>query len=79
MSPSSFQEAPKRSGVKRSEIVFRETRPYRAGRSEGEGEGVMASAVRKRKQSGYRRKSYSIKQQEQAWDEFKSAYEKKKN
>jgi len=77
MSPSSFQELPKRSGGRRSENVFRETRPYRAGRSADE--GVMASAVRKRKQSGAKRKSYSIKQQEQAWDEFKTAYEKKKN
>ncbi len=51
-------------------------RPYRAGRTRTE--GVMASAVRKRKQSGINKKNYSPKQQEQAWDEFRSAYEKKK-
>lgn len=51
-------------------------RPYRAGMPGGE--GIMDSAVRKRKQSGNKKKNYSIKQQEQAWDDFRSAYDKKK-
>jgi len=51
-------------------------RPYRTGLMVTE--GVMDSAVRKRKQSGNKKKNYSARQQEQAWDEFKSAYEKKK-
>jgi len=51
-------------------------RPYRRGRMDSE--GVMDSAVRKRKLSGSKKRSYSARQQEQAWDEFKSAYEKKK-
>jgi hypothetical protein len=37
----------------------------------------MEAAVRRRKQVGSL-KSYSAKQQEQAWDDFRSAYEKKK-
>ena len=51
-------------------------KPYRAGKPRGE--GVMESAVRKRKLSGHKKKNYSVKQQEQAWDDFRSAYEKKK-
>jgi len=51
-------------------------RPYRTGRMVTQ--GVMDSAVRKRKQSGNKKKNYSARQQEQAWDEFKSAYDKKK-
>lgn len=51
-------------------------RPYKAG-SPG-GEGVMESAVRRRKLSGQYKKNYSMKQQETAWDDFRTAYEKKK-
>lgn len=53
-----------------------QVRPYRA--SSPGAEGVMESAVRRRKLTGHVRKNYSMKQQETAWDEFRSAYEKKK-
>lgn len=52
-------------------------RPYRAGIIPGK-DGVMDSAVGRRKQSVHHRKNYSMKQQETAWDEFRTAYEKKK-
>ncbi len=50
--------------------------PYRA--SLPPGESVTEAAVRRRKQSGAAKRRYSMNQQEQAWDEFKNAYEKKK-
>ncbi|MDF1567872.1 MAG: hypothetical protein RQ801_07395 [Spirochaetaceae bacterium] len=53
----------------------REVRPY--SRPTTSPEGVTEAAVRRRKQAGSL-KSYSAKQQEQAWDDFRSAYEKKK-
>lgn len=50
-------------------------RPYQA--SMLPGESVTEAAVRRRKQNSSVKRGYSMKQQEKAWDEFKSAYEKK--
>ena len=50
-------------------------RPYRPRRLEHG--SAMQEAVRRRKQAGASR-AYTTRQQEQAWDEFRSAYEKKK-
>jgi hypothetical protein len=64
------------SSGKASDTAASRTRPYRAGIPGGE--GMMDSAIRRRKQSNQKKRDYSMKQQEQAWDEFKSAYERKK-
>ena len=50
--------------------------PYRA--SMPVEEGVMEAAIRRRKLSGVQKRRYSVKQTDQAWDEFKMAYDKKK-
>ncbi|MCK5737225.1 MAG: hypothetical protein KAH21_12145, partial [Spirochaetaceae bacterium] len=76
LNPPTVQETSVSVGSHEPELSAASVRPYRAGRSVGK--GVMDSAVKKRKQSGGRRKNYSVKQQEDAWDDFKSAYDKKK-
>ena len=51
-------------------------KPYRS--RDPRYQSVTEEAVRRRKQSEASRLRYSARQQEQAWDEFRSAYEKKK-
>jgi len=75
LNPVVSTQNPARNSVQKPDTLHEAPRPYRAGRISGD--GVMASAVGKRKQLGNKKKNYSAKQQEKAWDEFKSAYEKK--
>ena len=73
---------PAKSKIKKDENTRRTippadiARPYRAGRFPGE--ATANTSLKKRKNPTVQKKSYSARQQQRAWDEFKSAYEKKK-
>ncbi len=76
LNPPSNNKTSRNKDTQRQVFTPESARPYRAGRTAAE--GMMDIAVKKRKQSGNKKKNYSARQQEQAWDDFKSVYDKKK-
>ena len=74
--PSARKEPGGKSGRPAVPVEVERVRPYQA--SALPGESLTDAAVRRRKQSGNHKHRYSMRQQEQAWDDFKNAYERKK-
>ena len=76
LNPPSSTKTARGDNTQREIFTPESARPYRAGRTAAA--GMKDKTVKKSKQSGIKRRNYSARQQEQAWDDFKSVYEKKK-